>query len=503
MTNRPHLLIFNPDQWRGDVLGYRGNPAAVTPHIDNLVRTDGFSFRGFCQNPVSTPSRCSFMTGWYPHVRGHRTMHHMLRPPEPCLLKVLRDNGYFVWWGGKNDLVPAQHGYDAYCDVKFEAAEDDYRRWGLKRNAYWPWSRVRGQRGSDTFYSFYVGRLDKTDQDIYLDDDWAWVLGAIDFIKGEGRKLAAQGRPLCLYLPLGYPHPPYAAEDPYYSAIDRTRLPPRIPAPPTWQGKPSILKGIHSLQNMQTWSEDRWTQLRATYYAMCARVDDQFGRVLAALREAGLYDDTGIFLFADHGDFTGDYGLVEKTQNTFEDCLTCVPFIVKPPKAAVTGAPASSGVSEALVELIDFTATAYDFAGVNPGYDHFGKSLLPLMRGQTSEHRDAVFCEGGRLQQELHCRESASNPTLDPDHAYWPRMVQQHSQGPEHTKAAMCRTRDFKYVHRLYESDELYDLRSDPAEMHNLVADSSCAGLLRDLRMRLLQWYQQTIDVVPRQMDQR
>src|SRR5512140_1950578 len=84
---RPNLLIINPDQWRGDVLGHLGNRAAQTPVLDRLVATDAVSFANtFCQNPVCTPSRCSFMTGWYPHVRGHRTMFHMLQPDEPVLL---------------------------------------------------------------------------------------------------------------------------------------------------------------------------------------------------------------------------------------------------------------------------------------------------------------------------------------------------------------------------------------------------------------------------------
>ena len=90
---RPHLIIFNPDQWRGDTLAHLGHPAVQTPHLDRLAREDGVSFRwAFCQNPVCTPSRCSFMTGWYPHVRGHRTMFHMLRvhEGEPVLLKTLK-----------------------------------------------------------------------------------------------------------------------------------------------------------------------------------------------------------------------------------------------------------------------------------------------------------------------------------------------------------------------------------------------------------------------------
>ena len=95
----PHIIIFNPDQWRGEALGHAGNLAVKTPNIDNVVKKDGVSFvRAYCQNTVCTPSRCSFMSGWYPHVRGHRTMFSMMQKDEPVLLKTLKDNGYFVWW---------------------------------------------------------------------------------------------------------------------------------------------------------------------------------------------------------------------------------------------------------------------------------------------------------------------------------------------------------------------------------------------------------------------
>lgn len=134
MPDRPHIIIFNPDQWRGDALGHVGHPAVKTPNLDRIVATDAVSFRqAFAQATVCTPSRCSFMTGWYPHVRGHRTMHHMLAPPlgETNLLKVLPDNRYFVWWGGKNDLVPGQLGFESHCDVYFRPHREDYARWGV------------------------------------------------------------------------------------------------------------------------------------------------------------------------------------------------------------------------------------------------------------------------------------------------------------------------------------------------------------------------------------
>ncbi len=492
MSKARHIVIFNPDQWRGDVLGHMGNPAAVTPNIDRMVETEAVSFRNaFCQNTVCTPSRCSFMTGWYPHVRGHRTMFHMLRPDEPMLLRTLKDSGYFVWWGGKNDLIPAQNGYEDYCDLKFRPTKPI--RENLHSLKDW-----RGEPGGDNWYSFYKGKLDhKIPTDIYYDSDWAMVLGAIEQIRdwGNGNK----DKPLCIYLPLTYPHPPYAVEEPYYSLIDRSKIPERARTPGGWKGKPSLLKGIHSRQNLQSWNEERWTELCATYYGMCARVDKQFGMVVDALKEAGLYDDAAVFLFSDHGDFTGDYGLVEKTQNTFEDCLARVPFIIKPPKDI----PVSPRVSDALVELIDFPATVEALTGMEPKHTHFGKSLLPVLAGDTDTHRDAVFCEGGRLHGETQCMELESTGSQVPTGLYWPRVGLQSQEGPEHTKAAMCRTKDFKYVRRLYEQDELYDLKNDPMELQNRIEDTGMQPVLATLKDRLLTFYQETTDAVPHDTDNR
>lgn len=499
MRRKPNIIIFNPDQWRGDVLGHMGNPAAVTPNLDRFVETEGVSFSSaFCQNTVCTPSRCSFMTGWYPHVRGHRTMHHMLHPEhgEPNLLKLLKDNGYFVWWGGKNDLTPGQSDTAPYCDIRFRPRDADFQRWGYspREGNHGGDLAWRGARDGDNFYSFMKGKLDKQDDAIYCDGDWAMLIGAIEFIRdNKGEK------PLCIYLPISYPHPPYCVENPWYSMIDREKLPRRAMHPEDWEGKPSILKGIWQNQRLEGWTEERWTELRATYYGMCARLDHQFGRLMDTLRDAGLYDDSAVFLFSDHGDFTGDYGLVEKTQNTFEDCLSRVPFIVKPP----AGTPIKPRVSDALVELLDFSATVHDLTGIEPGYDSFGRSLLPLLAGKTDEHRDAVFCEGGRRRGETQAMERESASSGD-DGLYSPRIrLQTTDDGPYHTKAAMCRTRTHKYVQRLYEMDELYDLIADPQEERNVINDPAYGDILNTLRDRLSRWYMETADVVPRQADKR
>jgi arylsulfatase A-like enzyme len=485
---KPHIIIFNPDQWRGDVVGHLGNPAAVTPNLDKLVENDAVSFSSaYCQLPVCTPSRCSFMTGWYPHVRGHRTMGHMLQPDEPALLRQLKEAGYFVWWGGKNDLVPAQNGFSDYCDVKYHPPADREIEASPLDSDDW-----RGTPDSDTFYSHYYGKIDKAPGAPYAyDHDWAMIEGAVEQIRQR-----PADQPLCIYLPLLFPHPPYAVEDPWHSLIDRDKLPDPVPVP-DWSGKPSILPQIYHNMNMQTWSPERWRELRATYYGMCARVDHQFGMIIDALREAGIYDDTAIFFFSDHGDFTGDYGLVEKTQNTFEDCLIHVPFVFKPPKDI----PCRPRISDALVELVDFYATAADVAGLTPSHTHFGRSLLPITAGETDTHRRAVFCEGGRLDQEMHTRELEA-----PQHReflYWPRLSVQVSDDRAHTRATMIRTQRYKYVRRLYEQDELYDLEVDPQELHNRIDDPALAAIRAELVEQMLTHLQATADVVPFKRDAR
>ena len=494
-TPLPNFIFFVADQWRGDVLGHLGNPAAHTPVLDAWAASEAVSFRhAFVQSPVCTPSRCSFMTGWYPHVRGHRTMHHMLQPDEPMLLRSLKEASYYVWLGGKNDVIAAQFGYQDYCNYKYPGPGPD-RPCRPDLHSYDSW---RGSPGQPGFYSFYGGRLEKlpnfpADEPFYYDYDWHNLLGAIDFIHH-----APGGQPWCIDLNLGFPHPPYAVEDPWYSQIDLSKLPRRVPTPQDWSGKPGMLAGIYKNQNLQSWSEEQWTELRRTYYGMCARVDYQFGLLLQALRESGQYENTAVFFFADHGDFTGDYGLVEKSQNTFEDCLIRVPLLIKPPAWTLV----KPRVSPALVELVDFPATVEALADIQPAHTHFGRSLLPVLAGETDLHRAAVFCEGGRIRGEVQAMEPM-NEQQGKNWLYWPRLEVQHHDDAAHTKAVMCRTQDFKYVRRLYEQDELYDLRNDPQEQHNRISDPALAAVRSELQEKVLDFLMKTGDVVPKKYDSR
>lgn len=155
-----------------------------------------------------------------------------------------------------------------------------------------------------------------------------------------------------------------------------------------------------------------------------------------------------------------------------------------------------------LAELIDVPATNYDLIGLVPQHTHFGRSLLPVVRGERNDHRDAVFCEGGRLPGEACAMELESADSQKPASLYWPRVALQHDD-IAHGKAVMVRTTTRKYVRRMAERDELYDLVADPGEQRNRIDDPALSGDLTALRTRMLDHFVAAADAVPWAADRR
>lgn len=490
MSKRPNIIIFNPDEMRWDTMGHMGNPAAVTPFLDSFAQEEAVSFSNAgCQNPVCVPSRCSFFTGLYPHVHGHRTMAYLLRPGESCLFDELKNAGYYVWMNGRNDLHAGQ--YEGWID----SVADEIYYGGNSKLAPGPKIKnIRGEMDGKNFYSHFEGELEVDENGVHYNRDDENVDACIERIKNK-----VDDRPLCMFVGLMYPHTPYAIEEPYYSMIDRKKLPPRV-KPEECTGKPKMEQRLRDLQHMQAYTEEEWDELRAVYLAMCTKVDAQFKRLCDALKEAGEYDNSAIFFLSDHGDFAGDYGLPEKAQNCFEDCLVKVPFLIKPPK----GEAIDPGISDSLVELVDFYATALDYAGVESTHTHFGKSLKPILADRSVELRDYIFCEGGRMPGETHCDESHVNGPngSPPSFVYWPRQTAQR-EDETHIKGTMIRDHRYKYISRYDDSDEFYDLEKDPGERTNQINNPEYASIILKMQREQLRWYQGTCDVVPLDFDAR
>lgn len=490
MGKRPNIIIFNPDQMRADSLGHLGNPAGATPFLDQISENEAVSFQNaFCQNPVCVPSRCSFTTGQYPHVRGHRTMSYLLREDETSIFEELKNAGYHVWMNARNDLVAGQiPGL-----VARHASEIYYG--GETVNVPGPVEDKRGGPGNKDFYSMYHGLLATDENGLRYGPDDEDLDAAIRCIHNK-----PEDKPLCLFLGLLNPHPPYQVEEPYYSAIDRSRIPARI----CWEkaeGRPRIEELIRKNQAMNEYTEEDWTELRATYLGMCLKVDDMFRKLCDALKEAGEYDNSAIFFFSDHGDYTGDYGISEKAQNSFPDCLTRVPLLIKPPK----GEAVDPGIADGLIELVDFYATALDYAGVESSHSHFGRSLRSVVSDRSKTVREFACCEGGRLPEERHCDEfhvSTGPQGTAKGNPYWPRHFAQ-TDNEAHAKGIMLRTEHGKYVSRVSGQDEYYDLKNDPQELVNQINNPDYSTQIVDHQLKLMRWLVATTDVVPFDHDRR
>ena len=472
MTNRMNVILFLPDQWRSDAVGCLGNDVVKTPNTDALVE-EGVGFSNyFSQDPVCTPTRCTIATGHYCHVNGHRTMHHFVREHEPNLMRYIKDAGYHVWWGGKNDLIPIEE-WDLVCDERVE---------GKGRGGQTVPDPKPGDRH---FYTFYRGCV--AEEEIHTNDDDV-VDHAVEFLQRDHEK------PFFMWINQGFPHPPYRAEREWTDMVPPDALPPLRPK--VLDGKPRLLDAIRRKIGLDALTDDEFRAIQATYYAMVNRVDRNFGRVIDAVKANGMWENTAIILVSDHGDFAGDYEMVEKTQNTFEDVLTNVPLVVRVP-----GQKVKDKVTDALVQSFDLFATIMELTGVEARHTHFSKSLLPIVNGETDEIRDAVYCEGGARVEEIHTHENRYSHT--PDHIYHPRITVQNETPELHGKGVMLRTHQWKYVRRLYDTDELYNLENDPDELKNLIADPKYAEVVRELSHKMLDWFLDTGDVVPFKWDKR
>ncbi|MDR3293086.1 MAG: sulfatase-like hydrolase/transferase [Clostridiales bacterium] len=482
---KPNILIINPDQMRADSMGHLGNLAAHTPILDGLAR-EGVSFSSaYCQNPVCVPSRCSFLTGLYPHVNGHRTMGHLLQPHEENLFGDMKQAGYHTVSSTRGDFMAGQ--YPEY----HRRLIDEYIMLKRPKKPLHRFNPKRGDRDGDSYYSFFNGIIPtKSPTDIAVNSDDLVVDGVIRSIKKRPKD-----RPFFLFAGLWYPHPPYQIEKRYYDLIDKSKLPPRIPTVRESDGKPMMENRLRCELRVGEWEEARLDELRTVYLAMCAKVDEQVGRIADALREEGIYDDTALLFFSDHGDYTGDFGIVEKAQNCFPDCLTRVPFILKPPK----GVPIGRGINDNLVELTDVCATVAALAGTEIERSHFSRNLLPTVADSSVAVRDYVCCEGGRLPNETQCMEYDAE-RFDPDDTYAPRLKLQ-ADGEAHTKAVMLKNKRYKYVKRHLEKDEFYD--TEKGERFNLIDDPAYAEQIETMRAQLLDWYFLTCDTVPKKTDER
>ncbi|MEQ8840229.1 MAG: sulfatase-like hydrolase/transferase [Acidimicrobiales bacterium] len=474
MSSRPNVVIFMPDQQRADAVGAFGNTVVQTPNIDALAARGMRFDNAWGQHSVCGPSRVSLMTGWYPHVAGHRTLDNLLTENEPNMLRLLRDGGYQVCLAGNRGDVFAAGVTEASTDVCGYIVEP-------AANLFESLSMAHPE-GHRMFQAFYFGRQGDKPR---LDGDEAAVQTAIAWID----EVSSRDQPFALWVPLVNPHPPFMVEDPWFSLHDRADVPLPIPRD-AGVGKPGFMAEYRRRYGWDELDEADFREITATYYGMVSRTDDQLGRVVQAVDRAGELDNTIFVYLTDHGEYLGDFGLVEKWPSGLDPSLVRNPLIVAGP-GVTEGSVCSAGV-----ELIDVLPTLLEVGDIESSHTHFGRSLTPLFANPGAEHRAHVFSEGGFSPQDVDLFEAAG----------W---IYQHKADiqrelPELVgKAQAIRSPQFTYVYRQCESDELYLRDTDPHEIVNVVDDPRHGDILAELKGHLLDWLVATSDVIPWNADPR
>jgi arylsulfatase A-like enzyme len=463
--------MFMPDQLRADCVGCFGNSVIQTPNIDALAAR-GTRFRNaYVNHPVCGPSRVNLMTGWYPHTRGHRTLTHLIKPWEPNLLRSLKEAGYNVAWVG-------QRG-DMFAPGVTEESTN-FCGWSVRPTLMLqpPVYPV----GSKLYSAFYNGK--RPDEGVCLDFDEACVQTA------EAWLADAPPEPWVLFIALIFPHLPFAVEEPWYSRHDPADMPAPI-EPAACSGKPLFHAAIRNKYGLDRLDAGDWAEIRRTYYGMIARVDAQLGRVVEAVDRAGASERTATFFFTDHGEYAGDYGLVEKWPAGLENCLVQNPLI-----AAVPGGREGQ-TADGFVEMVDMLPTLLELGETEARHTHFGRSFAPLLADGSAEHRPFAISEGGFSLRDAELFE----PIIDGP--YRGKTELQHERPDLVGKAIALRTREHTYVYRLYEDDELYDRQADPGETTNLIHTEAAEPIARALRDQVLAWLLDTSDVIPWDKDPR
>ena len=446
MSNqRPNILWYCTDQQRFDTIGALGNPHVRTPTIDELVRDGVALTHAYCQSPICTPSRSSFMTGLYPsRVHNTRNGNESFPSFPPLISKLVANSGYYTGMIGKFHLQSSGHRTEPRLDDGFSywkfshAPRDDWE----SGHDYADW--VRSQDGD---LDALRNSEDRVPTEMHQ-TTWA-TERAIEFLD------TTDDRPWMLNINIYDPHPPFIPPRSYAEQFD----PQSMPGPHFRESdlvQQEQLKAVDFQGTAARPEEIDAFGEQARYYAMIAQIDDQFQRLLEAIDARGQLDNTVIVFTSDHGEGLGDHGLIQKGCRFYEG-LVRVPLIFRCPQRFEQGLQ-----SAALVELLDLSATLLDIADV-PLPEYFqGKSLLPLLTGKQdpNQHREFVRSE--------------YFDALDP-----------HFTGGTGTFATMYR--DARYKLSVYHSQglgELYDLQNDPWEHNNLWDDEANRSIRDELILR-------------------
>lgn len=485
MSKPRKILLVIMDQFRGDLID-----GALSDHIDlpniRAFQREAVSFNKHYSvtNPCG-PSRASILTGMY--AMNHRSIRNgtPLADGIPNIATEVRNSGYDPTLYGYTDTCadprnrhpndPELKADEGLLPGFTEALEMRYR-------SSYPWRAHLKSRGYDIpdYQDFYkpvspnpTRPARPNDPPFYKaeDSDTAFLTDRLiaDLSVREDENWFA----VATYI---RPHPPLVAPIPYNRMYDPQTLPlPNRTSPEAESATHPFTAGtlkalrmedmLRGVDQIDATNDADVQTLRALYLGLATEVDTHFGRIISFLKESGQYDDTLIILMSDHGEMLGDHHIWGK-QVPYDPAYH-IPLIIRDPRR-----PDQHGTNvEAFTESIDITPTILDLVGQRVPSSMNGISLRPFLEGTQPENwRDCVH-------MELDFGEP-DTPTK------W-----QESTGASLQEAnlAILREDRFKLIHfNAGLVPLLFDLETDPHEMHNLADDPAHSATLLRLTQKLL-----------------
>lgn len=476
LTSRPNILCFVTDQQRADHLGCYGNPDVQTPHIDALA-AEGVRFtHAYVANPLCMPNRASLFTGMYPKAHGVRENGIGLSPELPTLPEVLRQQGYHTASFGKLHLVPysikrhtppapfeiyeTPEYWQEHTDipVPYYGFEQVYLTCG---HGPYIFGHYKHEVGEEVHALLNIDRAAVTPSGVR--ESWKAAIPqsrhyntliadhTIEYLRTRDAE-----QPFFIWCSFPDPHHPYMPPAPYSEQYDPASI---TFAPARRAGElddlPAYFRASHEgqittggLEGGAQISDADYREIFAHTYGMISMIDDQIGRVLAEIDRLGLRENTIVIFMSDHGDLMGDHWLINKGPYPFDGLLR-VPLIWRVPSGK------GGQVNESFVSAVDFVPTVLDAAGISPYAGIQGRSYLQPALGEPVRHRDHVYIEY--------------------DCSYLPDRLRH--------------IRSEAFALTFYERAEaglLFDLRSDPRELHNRWDDPALTEVREELLRQLL-----------------
>ncbi len=466
--SKKNIILFFPDSFSQNVLTIGKINNVKLKNIEQMIEDGSYFTDCNVQNPVCTPSRCTMFTGRYVHNNGHRSLSNLIQREEKHLLSYLKESGYITNIIGKNDLLSS----DIIDDYVIDKDSLNFKP------SHFPTPKY--DTSDPKYYSF---QYSTSDGGVY-ERDQHFINKAKKFIEEKHDK------PYFLFIPINLPHPGYYCSSIYENMYNKDDI--KVFKSAVNTGKPMYHDLIRKSRKLDLLDDSEFRDIKATYYKMCMQVDEYLGQIMESVNE----DDTTVIFTSDHGDYQGNYNLVEKWPSSTEEEIVNVPLIIKGPSIP-KGVKFSNQV-----ELIDVMETILDLAGSKSTEVNFSKSLLPLINGETTMHKEYVFCEGGYDPHEPHNFEGFHG-IVDRKSMYFPKAYLQQVSPSSVCRFVMIKSARYKLVKRTRDICELYDLDKDPDEVKNEYYNSDYSEIVAKLEGEILNWYITTTGVAPTKIDKR